>query len=50
MAGGWSYSLYWMHMPTITILSNLRIPSFGYTVDWLLLQAFIPAWRICFTV
>ncbi len=39
-AGAWSYSLYLMHYPASTIFSKLRIPSFGYLVDWCLLMGF----------
>jgi len=40
-AGAWSYSLYLVHAPTMILFSRLKLPSFGYLVDWFLLIGFV---------
>jgi peptidoglycan/LPS O-acetylase OafA/YrhL len=40
-AGAWSYSLYLIHPAATTVLANLRLPSFGYLVDWFASYTFI---------
>jgi peptidoglycan/LPS O-acetylase OafA/YrhL len=32
--GGWSYSLYLMHLPVMTIFDRLKIPNFGPLMNW----------------
>jgi peptidoglycan/LPS O-acetylase OafA/YrhL len=42
MAGGaWSYSLYLMHLPVMTIFDKLKIPNFGPVVNWCISIAFV---------
>jgi peptidoglycan/LPS O-acetylase OafA/YrhL len=39
--GAWSYSLYLFHEPAMHIFSKLRIPNFGYMVNWFISFAFM---------
>jgi len=40
-AGLWSYSLYLIHIPAMTLFRKLSLPSFGYFLDWSVSFAFI---------
>lgn len=40
-AGGWSYSLYLIHMSAFHVFMALKLPAFGYLADWGLKMIFI---------
>jgi peptidoglycan/LPS O-acetylase OafA/YrhL len=47
-AGAWSYSLYLVHIPALTIYRRLSLPSFGPIVDWCLQLCFALAFAYVF--
>lgn len=47
-AGLWSYSLYLVHVPGARFFWRLRLPTFGYIVDWCLYFAFVFALSYAF--
>jgi peptidoglycan/LPS O-acetylase OafA/YrhL len=40
-AGGWSYSLYLVHIPSLHIYAQLRVPNFGAQLNWCLAIGFV---------
>lgn len=45
LGGAWSYSLYLIHIPAMRFYDQIGLPSFGYTMNWVLSFGFM----LCFS-